>query len=199
MARPALRAFSLVEVVIVVALLGLLVIMAERLLIPSLRMQRKETALAQTQQRLQLAQAEVRELLQSSGSGGLFFQNEMLSCQSLHEVMSDGELAWEVRPSLVCRDIQHRQLLRMDWKESPASVPGWSSSAPLALKSEDLLSLRNDSQHHQRMLANEIDLFKLTHDGTGLRVGRNIQVHLESWSGERHTIWNSSVSLRNSW
>jgi len=198
-ARPALRGFTLAEVLVVVALLGLLVILAERLLIPSLRLQRRETALAQSQQRLQLALAQLREVLQSSGSGGLFYQEGTLSCQSVREVLSDAELSWEVRPCLIYRDSQRRQLVRNDWKTSPASVSGWSSTAPLVLNEQNLQVLRDDPQRSRRLLADEIDQFSLTHESSGIRLGREIDVHLESWAGDRHTRWSGHVSLRNSW
>ena len=199
MARPALRAFSLAELVVVIALLGLLVILADRLLIPCLRLQRKETALAQSQQRLQLGLAQTRELLQSSGSGGLYYQDGLLSCQSVREVLSDGELSWEAKPCLLYWDRARRQLLRLDWKATPTSVSGWSSNAALALTAQDLQTLGQDSNHSQRMVVNEIDLFSLTSEGSGLRLGREIDVQLESWAGERHTRWSAHVSLRNSW
>lgn len=199
MARSALRGFTLAEVVIVVALLGLLIILAERLLIPSLRLQRRETALAQTQQRLQLALAQVREVLQSSGSGGLYYHDGILSCQSVQEVLSDGELAWETRPCLICRDAQRRQLVRLDWKTEPTSVSGWSSTSPLLLNEQNLQTLLADSQHTRRLLVDEIDQYSLTHESTGIRLGREIDVQLESWAGDRHSRWNGHISLRNSW
>lgn len=199
MARSALKAFTLAEVVVVVALLGLLVILAERLLLPSLRLQRRETALAQTQQRLQLALAQVRETLQASGSGGLFFQAETLSSQAVREVLSDAELAWEVRPCLIWRDPAKRELVRYEWKDSPTSVTGWTSAAPLPLRAEDLLTLRQDRTAFRRLLAGEMDAFALRHEGTGIRLGRQIEIQLESWSGDRHSRWNAQVSLRNSW
>ncbi|ODT73551.1 hypothetical protein ABS71_06975 [bacterium SCN 62-11] len=194
-----MRGFTLAEAVVVVALLSLLVILAERLLIPSLRLQRRETALAQTQQRLQLALAQLRELLQSSGSGGLYYLSGTLSCQSVHEVLSDGELAWDVRPCLVYRDAQRRELVRLDWKSSPTSVPGWSSTTPLALNEANLQALQDDPQHVRRLLVNEIDQFSVTHEANGIRLGREIDVTLESWAGDRHTRWSGHVSLRNSW
>lgn len=199
MARSALKGFTLAEMVVVVSLLGLLVILAERLLIPSLRLQRRETALAQSQQRLQLALAQLREVLQSSGSGGLYYKEGTLSCQSLHEVLSDAELSWEVRPCLIHRDAQRRHLVRYDWETPPTSVAGWSSTAPLALNEQNLQVLRNDPQHSRRLLADEIDQFSITHESSGIRLGREIDVHLESWAGDRHTRWSGHVSLRNSW
>ena len=199
MARPTLRGFTLAEVLVVVALLGVLVILAERLLIPSLRLQRRETALAQTQQRLQLALAQLREVLQSSGSGGLYYQGGTLSCQSVHEVLSDAELSWEVRPCLICRDPQRRHLVRYDWKAAPTSPTGWSSTAPLVLNEDNFQVLQDDPQHSRRLLADEIDQFSIAHESSGIRLGREIDVQLESWAGDRHTRWSGHVSLRNSW
>ncbi|MBS2037254.1 hypothetical protein JST97_19860 [bacterium] len=199
MARATLKGFSLAEAVVVIGLLGLLVILAERVLIPSLRLQRKETALAQTQQRLQLAVSQIRECLQASGSGGLYYDQGILSCQSVHEVTTDAELSWETRPCLIGLDRARRELIRYDWKSSPTSVAGWTADAPLTLKPDDLLSLRQDRQHFQRLLATEIDDFAITHEGIGVRLGREIEIQLESKSADRVTRWSTHVSLRNSW
>jgi len=200
MARPALKGFSLAETVMVVSLTALLLLLGQQLLIPSLRLQRKENSLAQAQQRLILALGQIREILQSSGAGGIFLDGPYLSCQPVREVLSNAEIAWEIRPRLVVFSKPRRELRRIDWTDSPTSPTGWSSQAPLLLTAGDLTQLSNDGQGHSRLLANEIDVFRVTHEaGPGLKVGREIDLLAETWAGDRHTHWQMHLSLRNSW
>lgn len=198
MARAAVKGFSLIEVVIVAALLAMLLLLGHQLLMPSLRLQRLENSLAQAQQRLVVALVQVREILQSSGAGGIYSDGRRLSCQPVAEVAPDAQCRWQNRPRLIYHQASSRQLRCRDWTTAPSVGAGWDQHQPVPLQPADLVGLESDSTGRSRLLAGDISDFSVAPTGR-VRLDREALLTAETLIGTRRTRWQMRVTFRNYW
>lgn len=163
------RAFTLIEVVVVAALLALLGGLFVKVLIPTLDITVRRSARIELQQNATMLLARIAREIGASTPAGLTLAPGALSIHALSDIDSDGNQLWRKHVTVYAYRPERRQVVRFTRDASSTLAP-----SPLA---PDLLATASDPQ--ERAVARYVTDFRLTQPGllsTGFELP--IEVHL---------------------
>ncbi|MEW6279816.1 MAG: prepilin-type N-terminal cleavage/methylation domain-containing protein [Candidatus Eremiobacterota bacterium] len=206
MSRAERRGLSLPEMLVVLALVGLLGLMIAGVLVFTLR----ATARGRTQSHMQLqANAAVRRIeadLQRSQAAGISLlvgPPTALAILPILDITDTGSLQWAQEATVYCHQPQQRTLVARRWPPGPPG-PSLTGYAPAKLPTSLLLDLCLQPNGTDRLLAQDVADFQVTHPGTGGSLGMPLTLKLkmerQAVSGqglERYEL-QRDVLLRNS-